>query len=331
MGRGRMGRHTVLYHDDFDGMASAVLLTVLLRSHGRPDPAAYVPVNYGMPGLDWHTDAPMAVGGPLAVVDFMYHPQADYWFDHHPTAFRTLGAVDAFAAVRAAAPMQFGWDAEYPSCAALLLSRLEPDARFPWAALATAATMIDTAGYPSPEYYYEAVDRAAWLGQAWWDLSTDQKTRIIQLLLAYGAVEGIDAAYERFMDVINTSRNQLRAALVDARAHARLQGPLVVLDLVGTGIPMPRFAGFIYHPEAQYQATITSSGPLVRLSVGKNAWRGERLLHLGNAMMAIGGGGHEDAAGAEFTGPDAHAQAVRFVAGLANAMRASTTSARPAA
>ena len=72
----------IRYHRDFDGMVSGALLAHILREKKGERPIL-LSVNYderkGWEGFE--------AGRRFAIVDFHFHPRAEYWFDHHPTTF----------------------------------------------------------------------------------------------------------------------------------------------------------------------------------------------------------------------------------------------------
>jgi hypothetical protein len=88
---------------------------------------------------------------PCAVVDFLYHPQATFWADHHSTAFLTVEAERDFELKR---NPYLIYDDAAPACAKLLWDHLgtEFGYRNPrYAELVLWATKTDAAGYSSVE------------------------------------------------------------------------------------------------------------------------------------------------------------------------------------
>src|SRR5258705_12360494 len=75
---------TIHYHRDFDGMVSAAVLAVILAEK-RGARAGWRSINYDQ-RANWPE---FEAGKRFAVVDFHFHPRAEYWFDHHPTTFLT--------------------------------------------------------------------------------------------------------------------------------------------------------------------------------------------------------------------------------------------------
>src|SRR5690348_4888820 len=74
---------TLYFHSHcFDGLVSATLAWVLLESEGW-DFQEFIPVNYDIRAT-WLSGS---LKKPAAVVDFLYHPEAAFWADHHVTTF----------------------------------------------------------------------------------------------------------------------------------------------------------------------------------------------------------------------------------------------------
>jgi len=77
-------KYHLYFHNDFDGMASGAVMLNFLRSRGD-DIVSYNPIDY-FPDVNrkWPE---YKFKKPFILVDFRYHPAADWWFDHHLTSF----------------------------------------------------------------------------------------------------------------------------------------------------------------------------------------------------------------------------------------------------
>src|SRR5881628_2983511 len=119
---------TIHYHRDFDGMVSAAILSTILRERfGLP--AAWRSVNYDQ-RANW---LEFEAGRRFAIVDFHFHPRAEYWFDHHPTTFLTPALRAQYSPTD-----RWKWDEASPSCPPIILEH----ARAHW-------------GYEVPERFVE--------------------------------------------------------------------------------------------------------------------------------------------------------------------------------
>ncbi len=84
---------TLYFHSPcFDGIVSAVLAWDFAEAVLKWKVGDLQPVNYQR-RTSWLSQP---LHQPCAVVDFLYHPQATFWADHHSTAFLTAEAEDDF-------------------------------------------------------------------------------------------------------------------------------------------------------------------------------------------------------------------------------------------
>src|ERR1035438_6379804 len=105
-----------LHFPCFDGVISAVLACEYLERKYGQKTGQIIPVNYSSRAT-W-TSHPLAK--PAAVVDFLYHPDADFWADHHQTTFIT---PELEAQFRGQASSNLIYDADASSCAELIWRR----------------------------------------------------------------------------------------------------------------------------------------------------------------------------------------------------------------
>ena len=86
---------SIRYHRDFDGMVSAAVLASILGSARGEDDCRWASVNYDQ-RKDWEN---FERGRRFAIVDFHFHPRAEYWFDHHPTTFLSPELREAYGTI----------------------------------------------------------------------------------------------------------------------------------------------------------------------------------------------------------------------------------------
>ena len=105
----------IYYHRDFDGMVSAAVLAKILEER-EEEPATYRSVNYDQ-RRNWER---FAEDERFAIVDFHFHPRAEYWFDHHATTFLTPELREQYTPSE-----RWLWDQASPSCPPLILRHAE--------------------------------------------------------------------------------------------------------------------------------------------------------------------------------------------------------------
>src|ERR1700675_884013 len=98
-------RNSTLYfhYPCFDGLVSAVLAWEFLEKHEEWNIRDLQPVDYTLRDT-WLSSE---LKTPCAIVDFLYHPRADFWADHHQTSMLTRAAEEDFQRRRGDACLLF--------------------------------------------------------------------------------------------------------------------------------------------------------------------------------------------------------------------------------
>ena len=78
------------------------------------------------------------------------------------------------------------------------------------------------------------------------------------------------------------------------RAHAKVEGPTVVVDLGDEVLEAaPKFVTYALFPESLYSVVLTRSSSKCKISVGFNPWApGPRRHDIATICQRFGGGGH---------------------------------------
>jgi hypothetical protein len=137
---------TLSYHGrSFDGLTSAVLAADYLEGQEQWKIDRFIPVDYTVKKR-W-LNAPLPKNS--AVVDFLFHPAARFWVDHHRTTVVTDDAEISYEIGRSDPKRFFLYDRTAPAAARVLWDAIadrmsEPDR---YAEMARWATLIDSANY----------------------------------------------------------------------------------------------------------------------------------------------------------------------------------------
>ena len=280
--------HLYFHSPCFDGIASAVLVSDFLETARGMAPLVLHPVDYDL-RAGWLA---LELGAPAAVVDFLYHPRAAFWADHHATAFLNDEARADFD--RRSGPAVI-YDGAADSCAGLLWRHLEQafghrDARY--ADLVGWAEKIDAARYGSVE---EAIFGSA-----------PALRLALGLALGDGAghcVRLVRALREHTLDEVGELAD-VRQRFEEGRAlhHAGLErfkrgavldeDDIVTFDVDGDGVIVSRYAPYYFHPAARYSIGIVRSRGGAKITAMRNPWREFASVPLGRILEAVGGGGH---------------------------------------
>lgn len=281
--------HLHFHSPCFDGIISAVLMHDFL-SLRYPDHAVTLhSVNYHL-NDSWATSS---LEKPCAIVDFLYHPDAQIWFDHHSTTFLSPALKEDFLDRRSPTLV---YEPTFTSCALLLWQHLE-EVRNLGAnhfEKVQAADRIDSARYDSPE---EAV------------FSTAPALRI-NAALAFG--KGAEQYSERLVTELRSQSLDEVAESIEVRARyagfeklrdrglqrlreaARLDDEdIVVFDVDGSDVAISRYGSFLFFPQARYSLGLVRHGVRGKITAMRNPWLDFPSVPLGEIFSKFGGGGHQ--------------------------------------
>lgn len=300
------------YHRDFDGMVSAAVLATILSERGGE--ITWKSVNYDQ-REDWLS---FEAGRRFAIVDFHFHPRAEYWFDHHATTFLSAELRALYEPSE-----RWRWDESSPSCPPLILRHAEqywnyePPERF--VEMARWSDVIDAARFESVEQAVFGEEPALRIARAltvspnieWIDSLVGAMLR--GTLEEVAGREDVEKAHQR------ASRNRDRALEQFPPTIRSKKDGVLLFDASSNQIRRERFAAFYHHPDIQYSVGVIPTRSGYHVSAGENPWNPPHTdAHIGEIMETYGGGGHRAVGGAN---PDSLADARRVAAEVAEKLR----------
>ncbi len=299
--------YDLFFHNDFDGYASAAVFLDFLKSRGSRV-ARYFATEYGHQFDDvWNKKdglaryAGLKKMNPAILVDFRYHPQATFWYDHHATPFSRDDWQKAFQP----SPARI-IDPDYASACHLVLDALVRDYGYVPSKhirdLVRWADIIDGARYVSPFQTIALREPALQIESAIGSLqraaTPDGQARpeALPWLVEALATKPVDAVARdaRIAEVSARVRHQAKETLSHYRKNTSVRGRVVVSDVTELNARTLRFAPFYLAPEALFGITLSQRGEDVFLGqVGVSPWKRERnSFNIGVLMTRFGGGGH---------------------------------------
>jgi len=285
--------HLYFHSPCFDGIASAVLATDFFEA-GKGTPRIKLhTVNYDARS----TWLAKRLDEPFGVVDFLYHPRATFWADHHLTTFLDENQRQDYLRRRRDT---LAYDSSCGSCAGLLWNHLHDSAAYrnkDYEPLVYWADRIDAARYESVTEVIEATAPALRinLGLALGDAST-YCVELVQLL-RYRTLEEVAALpepsrrYAQANAMVQDGLSRFKPG-----AHVDEAG-IVVFNVDSRGTFVSRYAPFYFFPEARYSIGIVTTDSGARITAMRNPWRHFASVPLGAIFEQFGGGGHERVAG----------------------------------
>ncbi len=299
-------RICIHYHRDFDGMVAGAILATVLRELRGEDPS-WKSINY-----DQRTDWPsFEAGKRFAVVDFHFHPRAEYWFDHHPTTFLSPELRAQYQQSE-----RWLWDETSPSCPPMVLAHAKQHwgykvpARFE--EMARWSNKIDAAKYDNVEEAVFGDKPALRIARSLTAAPNNDWIDEIVGALTESDLESVAARPDLEKVYQRAARNRDRALEQFPPTVVSKAGKVLHYDASSHQIRRERFAPFYHHPDVSYSVGVIPTRAGFHVSAGENPWKSAPAdVHIGQIMETYGGGGHKAVGGAN----PANLAAARKVAG----------------
>jgi len=288
---------SVYYHRDFDGVVSAAMLVSLLSTA----PQLY-PVDYHLKA-NW---ASMDLGKPAAIVDFLFHPDAALWIDHHVDPF----IIPEWKYI--ALQQQFYvWDLTALSCPPLIdrVFQFTGNLRKHFAPYIHWSSIIDSARYESPQAATDLNNPFLLLSKILALPNAEAITNCVVHEVVRHPVDvllthpDVDPLAKKVIDIEYQIKEEIYRLI-------EYDGIVVLLDQSFKHWPYQRYYPYLIYPDASYVVGIYRLDHSFTVSVGANPWKPEPGIHLGLLCKQLGGGGRKNVAGV----PTADAKTARVIA-----------------
>jgi hypothetical protein len=295
------GSHLYFHSPCFDGLISAVLLSDHLRTTTAGSVELH-PVNYDLNDT-WET---LRLEMPAAVVDFLYHPDASIWFDHHATTFISRAFERSYQTRKDSLIV---YDRNSRSCSMLIWKaelRLSGDHFHK----VLAADLIDSADYKSPEEAVFGDTPAMRINASFAVGETAEYSKSLVELLLHQDLERVakhPLVRERYVEYVR--RRDIGMQRFKPTSDLRYSDGFrvdpsgVVLFAVDAsdGI-VSRYAPFTVAPSAAYSLGLMLFGDDAKITAMRNPWRNFQSVPLGEIFSRFGGGGHQRVASTRLHG-----------------------------
>jgi hypothetical protein len=286
------GPITIHYHRDFDGMVSAAALAHVLREM-KDERVEWRSVNYDQ-RRDWEN---FQRGSRFAIVDFHFHPRAEYWFDHHPTTFLTPELEAQYKPSE-----RWLLDTSSPSCPPIILHH----AREHWGYKISErfeemihwSNVIDAAQFESVDEALFGDDPALRISRCLAVAPTpDWQDKIVRDMIDLRLEEvamrpDVEKAWTR------AARNRDKALDHFPSTVINTKNQVMLYDASSNKIRRERFAPFFHAPSIHYAVGVIPTRGGYHVTCGVNPWnQPATTVNVGEIMNGYGGGGHKAVGG----------------------------------
>jgi hypothetical protein len=286
-----MKNATLYFHYPcFDGLVSAALAWEFLEQSKGWHVGELCPVNYTVRN-SWLGNE---LKHPVAIVDFIYHPSADFWADHHATAMLSKEAEASYQRRRAEFPLYF--DEQAGSCASLLFRQLGESLagkpQFP--KMVEWADKIDSARYESVEEAILGDAPALKINRSILFEPGAEYARFLCKELRNHSLDHVAALDEVKIRQDEVER-RVRAGLKQVEKHITMEpGAVATFEAEqAKDEVIDRYSAYYFAPDARYSIGIIHSEEGTAITAMRNPWREFPSIGLGKLFAAFGGGGHK--------------------------------------
>jgi len=273
----------------FDGIVSGVLAWDLLETQEGWCIEEFHAVNYQSKS-EWLSTK---LSPNAAVLDFLYHPDARFWADHHSTTFLTEEARREFENRRS---RWLIYDKRSGSCALLLWKHFLAAFGYRnqrYQHLVEWADRIDSARYASVEQAIFGMEPALQINLS---LAGDDGPEYCINLLKLVKSETLEyvAALPEVRERSTHAESLIREGMQRFVKDSRLEPDGIVVYVVdSTDVIISRYAPYYIFPDARYSVGLVTSPDGASIRAMRSPWREFPSVPLGDIFSRFGGGGHE--------------------------------------
>jgi len=295
------GAHLYFHSPCFDGIASSVLTLDFLETSEDWTFSELRPVNYDRRN-NWLSEKHSK---PFAVVDFLYHPDAEFWTDHHQTSFLRPALKQQFEDQKK--PFHI-YNSKSGSCAMLLWRVLRRRFNYQnsrYAELVRWADKIDSARYTSVKEAIGGPHPALNINRS---LATNKDPDYLLRLVAQLRRESLEevGCSPDVVEKSNEAKALITAGLdrLSKTVHLDDAG-IAVFDVDSSDVLVNRYAPYHFFPKARYSLGMVRTPDGIKITAMRNPWRHFPSVYLGKVFERFGGGGHRRVGSLLLRGSDA--------------------------
>lgn len=272
----------------FDGIASSVLTLDFLETSQNWTFDELRAVNYDS-RTGWLSKKRRR---PFAVVDFLYHPDAEFWADHHQTTFLKPSLKQHFEEHQT--PYHI-YDSKSGSCAKLLWRVFALRFNYQNSRLAELmkwADKIDSARYGSIEEAISGPYPALNINRTLVTNKDPDYPAWLVTQLRNQSLEEI-GRLPTVIEKSNEAKTLIQAGLDRLSKTVHLVGAdIAVFDVDSSDVLINRYAPYHFFPNARYSLGIVRTTDGTKITAMRNPWLQFPSVYLGKVFERFGGGGH---------------------------------------
>jgi hypothetical protein len=286
----------IYHHNDFDGIAAAGLFSKFfcLKYNLNFSDFKFIPVDYDIKSK-WVN---VNIKKPCAVLDFLYHPNSDWWFDHH-----TDPISDEAHKIQPYKPSAKKlWSPDYPSCSSLIMANLNRffsteyiELKKEYIELIEWSDIIDGAGYKTLDEIFESQNDYINLNRTL-EVTSDKNyyLNVIESIF-HNQISIFVKNNNSFQDLLNKYKKFRFESLNIFKRRIELDDCIALIDQSNYNFPFQRYLAFYMFPQVHYCIGIINMGQYYKVSINFNIWQDSiNIFNIGKLCKDFGGGGRKN-------------------------------------
>lgn len=301
-----MTKYHIYFHNDLDGLvSSAIMFDFLVKNDDGV--ASFNPIDYA-PGLreNW---AKYKFKEPFVLMDFLYHPRAAWWFDHHETTF-----INPLWRKKYKNDDRHFFDPKYKSCCGAILYHLKKTYGYKvpsdLSLIVEGADIVDSAGYKSAKEAISTEKDYRKFSFFLHEANINNKTWAwLSMALPYRPLKKI-LADSRIKNKLAKILGSWGRGLKFVKEKTVIKGMVGVLYARNSKLPTNSYMVYYLYPKLAYSLVVYQNGKSYHIGVGRNLWfKLKKDVNVSKLMSNYGGGGHRGVGGVE---ANSRAEALKY-------------------
>ncbi|WP_394903225.1 hypothetical protein ACQR2L_01540 [Clostridium butyricum] len=279
----------IYFHKDFDGVVAASLFSELMKKLNKYTDFKFIPVDYDIKDKWLSLD----LNKPCAILDFLYHPDVEYYFDHHSTSF--LGhSIERINKNK----KKLRWDTSFKSTPSLIMDTFKDEFSFHgYEELIEWSDKIDSAQYDSPLELYDNSKIFIMLNKLIIHFrNIDDENKFIELIPFLIDLK-IELFIEKYSDLLKELIKKEENLIFNLKDKITIRNDICIFDQYNSNIEYQRYLPYYFFSSLNYVIGIYNRGAGFSISIGYNPWKSNNKIDLGKIAEIYNGGGRTNVAG----------------------------------
>lgn len=278
----------IYFHGDFDGMVSAALITAIFKKLDKYQEFIYKPVDFNIKD-EW---LDRKLEQPAAILDFFYHPDTTYYYDHHESSI-----TEQFFGREAVDGENICLNIKFKSTPSILKYKFEGIFDFTnYHDLLEWSDIIDSCEYGSPRELYDSNEKYILLNKliSYYQDRNDEEEiiKIIPFML-----DSLDEYLTQKNELLEKIMYEEKMVIEDLKEVMQIKHTISFVDQSHTNFAVQRFVSYYYYSDLDYQIIIYRKSSDYMVNFGRNPWKKFQSRNLGQIAMKHGGFGRQDVGG----------------------------------